>query len=219
MPNPATILLVDDEEAVQKLLTYPLERDGYRVVSPHATATRRSERFGEQPVDLVVLDLALPHPRRPRGLQAAPCYEPTCRSSSSRRATMRWTRCWARARRRRLHHEAVLDSGVPEPRQAALRRASAPSTTRTSRSRSRSTASSIDPARRAVDSTATAVELTYVEFELLSRSCPARGGFTVGGRCSRRSGGLRLPRPADDRRPRAASAREARVDPSDPSSS
>jgi DNA-binding response OmpR family regulator len=32
MANSATILLVDDEEAVQKLLTYPLERDGYRVV-------------------------------------------------------------------------------------------------------------------------------------------------------------------------------------------
>ena len=32
MSNPATILLVDDEEAVQKLLTFPLERDGYRVV-------------------------------------------------------------------------------------------------------------------------------------------------------------------------------------------
>ena len=27
-----TILLVDDEESVQKLLTYPLERDGFRVV-------------------------------------------------------------------------------------------------------------------------------------------------------------------------------------------
>ena len=32
MPERATILLVDDEDAVQKLLTYPLERDGFRVV-------------------------------------------------------------------------------------------------------------------------------------------------------------------------------------------
>jgi len=32
MADSATILLVDDEESVQKLLTYPLERDGYRVV-------------------------------------------------------------------------------------------------------------------------------------------------------------------------------------------
>ena len=28
----ATILLVDDEESIQKLLTYPLEREGYRVI-------------------------------------------------------------------------------------------------------------------------------------------------------------------------------------------
>jgi len=28
MPEPPTILLVDDEDAVQKLLTYPLEREG-----------------------------------------------------------------------------------------------------------------------------------------------------------------------------------------------
>ena len=32
MADPSTILLVDDEESVQKLLTYPLERDGFRVV-------------------------------------------------------------------------------------------------------------------------------------------------------------------------------------------
>src|SRR6187399_2352667 len=32
MTDSSTILLVDDEEAVQKLLAYPLERDGYRVV-------------------------------------------------------------------------------------------------------------------------------------------------------------------------------------------
>ena len=29
MPDSSTILLVDDEEAVQKLLAFPLERDGY----------------------------------------------------------------------------------------------------------------------------------------------------------------------------------------------
>ena len=32
MPESPTILLVDDEDSIQKLLTYPLERDGYRVV-------------------------------------------------------------------------------------------------------------------------------------------------------------------------------------------
>ena len=32
MPNSSTILLVDDEDSIQTLLTFPLERDGYRVV-------------------------------------------------------------------------------------------------------------------------------------------------------------------------------------------
>jgi DNA-binding response OmpR family regulator len=32
MPTSSTILLVDDEESIQTLLTYPLERDGYTVV-------------------------------------------------------------------------------------------------------------------------------------------------------------------------------------------
>ena len=32
MEQRPTVLLVDDEESVQKLLTYPLEREGYRVV-------------------------------------------------------------------------------------------------------------------------------------------------------------------------------------------
>ena len=32
MPENATILLVDDEDSIQKLLTFPLEREGYAVV-------------------------------------------------------------------------------------------------------------------------------------------------------------------------------------------
>src|SRR5216110_2425898 len=59
MADAATILLVDDEESVQKLLTYPLERDGYRVV-PARDGEDALERFSEQHVDLVVLDIMLP---------------------------------------------------------------------------------------------------------------------------------------------------------------
>ena len=59
MVEAATILLVDDEESVQKLLTYPLERDGFRVV--HAWDGEEAlARFAEESVDLVVLDLMLP---------------------------------------------------------------------------------------------------------------------------------------------------------------
>src|SRR6516165_1052582 len=55
----ATILLVDDEESIQKLLTYPLERDGYRVVQAR-DGDEALRRFDEEPIDLVVLDVMLP---------------------------------------------------------------------------------------------------------------------------------------------------------------
>jgi len=55
----ATILLVDDEDAVQKLLTYPLEREGFRVMQAR-DGEEALRRFGAERVDLVVLDLMLP---------------------------------------------------------------------------------------------------------------------------------------------------------------
>jgi DNA-binding response OmpR family regulator len=60
MPEPPTILLVDDEDAVQKLLTYPLEREGFRVVSAR-DGEEALARFGEENPDLVVLDIMLPN--------------------------------------------------------------------------------------------------------------------------------------------------------------
>jgi two-component system, OmpR family, response regulator len=55
----ARILLVDDEQSVQTLLSYPLRRDGYDVVQ--ATDGRQAlDRFDEQQFDLVVLDVMLP---------------------------------------------------------------------------------------------------------------------------------------------------------------
>ena len=57
--HPARILLVDDEQSIQTLLSYPLRKEGYDVVQ--ATDGRQAlERFDEQSFDLVVLDLMLP---------------------------------------------------------------------------------------------------------------------------------------------------------------
>jgi DNA-binding response OmpR family regulator len=55
----ATILLVDDEDAVQKLLTYPLEHEGFRVLQAR-DGDEALRRFESEHVDLVVLDLMLP---------------------------------------------------------------------------------------------------------------------------------------------------------------
>ncbi len=59
MPNSSTILLVDDEDSIQTLLTYPLERDGYRVVQAR-DGEEALRRFADEDVDLVVLDVMLP---------------------------------------------------------------------------------------------------------------------------------------------------------------
>ena len=60
MPDSSsTILLVDDEDSIQALLTYPLERDGYRVVQAR-DGDEALRRFAEEDVDLVVLDIMLP---------------------------------------------------------------------------------------------------------------------------------------------------------------
>jgi DNA-binding response OmpR family regulator len=58
-PGQARILLVDDEQAVQKLLTYPLRKEGYEVVEAR-DGQEALDRFGEERFDLVVLDIMLP---------------------------------------------------------------------------------------------------------------------------------------------------------------
>jgi DNA-binding response OmpR family regulator len=53
------ILLVDDEQSVQKLLAYPLRKDGYDVVSA-LDGREALDRLRDGAFDLVVLDLMLP---------------------------------------------------------------------------------------------------------------------------------------------------------------
>jgi CheY-like chemotaxis protein len=54
-----TILLVDDEDSVRKVLAFPLERDGFAVIQA-ADGEEALEKFSAQPIDLVVLDIMLP---------------------------------------------------------------------------------------------------------------------------------------------------------------
>ena len=53
------ILLVDDEQSVQTLLTYPLRKEGYEVIAA-STGREALARFQEGHFDLVVLDVMLP---------------------------------------------------------------------------------------------------------------------------------------------------------------
>jgi DNA-binding response OmpR family regulator len=60
MPNGSTrILLVDDEQSIQTLLSYPLRKDGYHVTSAQ-DGREALDRFSEARFDLVILDLMLP---------------------------------------------------------------------------------------------------------------------------------------------------------------
>jgi len=55
----ARILIVDDEQSIQTLLSYPLRKDGYHVTSA-LDGSEALRRFEEGRFDLVILDLMLP---------------------------------------------------------------------------------------------------------------------------------------------------------------
>jgi DNA-binding response OmpR family regulator len=166
MPDTATILLVDDEESIQKLLTFPLERDGFRVVPAH-DGEEALDRFGQERVDLVVLDVMLP---RLDGLEV-------CRKL---RATSSVPILMLTARDDELDKVLGLELGaddymtkpfsVREFRsrvRALLRRAAAPRHEPGGDDVIQADGLRIDPARRRVTVDGREVELTYVEFELL----------------------------------------------------
>jgi DNA-binding response OmpR family regulator len=166
MPDTTTILLVDDEDSVQKLLTYPLERDGFRVVAAR-DGEEALARFAEEHVDLVVLDVMLPRLdglevcRRLRAASSVPILMLTARGDELDKV---------------LGLELGADDYMTKPFsvrefrsrvRALLRRATAPRHEPASDEVIQADGLRIDPARRRVDLDGEPVELTYVEFELL----------------------------------------------------
>jgi len=175
MPDSSTILLVDDEDSVQKLLTYPLERDGFRVVQAR-DGEQALRMFGDEHIDLVVLDLMLP---KVDGLEV--CKR--LRADSNVPISMLTAR--GEELDKVLGLELGADDYITKPFsirefrsrvRALLRRAGLPR----ERAREAETIESgelrIDPARRTVELAGEPVQLTYVEFELLTAlaSEPAR---------------------------------------------
>ncbi len=161
----ARILLVDDEESVQKLLRYPLEREGYVVVQAR-DGEEALERFAPGEIDLVVLDVMLPKLdglevcRRLRMQSAVPIIMLTARDDEvdkvlglelgaddyiTKPFSIREFRSRVRAllRRAQLPPVGVRDEAIEVD---SLR---------------------IDLARRSVQVHGGPVQLTYLEFELL----------------------------------------------------
>jgi len=161
-----TVLLVDDEESVQKLLTYPLEREGYRVVQAR-DGEEALRRYREGPVDLVVLDLMLP---RLDGLAV-------CRRLREERSTVPIVMLTARGDEgdKVLGLELGADDYITKPFsirefmsrvRALLRRAQLPPAGSPAQMLEVDGVR-IDTARRTVEARGAPVQLTYLEFELL----------------------------------------------------
>ncbi len=166
MPDSSTILLVDDEEPVQKLLAYPLEREGYRVVQAW-DGEQALERFAAERVDLVVLDVMLPKLdglevcKRLRAQSTVPIIMLTARDDELDTV---------------LGLELGADDYITKPFsirefrsrvRALLRRAATPRMDEPEDEVISANGLEIDLGRRAVEVGGESVQLTYVEFELL----------------------------------------------------
>jgi DNA-binding response OmpR family regulator len=167
MPDSSTILLVDDEDSVQKLLAYPLEREGFRVLQAR-DGEEALERFASEHVDLVVLDVMLPKLdglevcKRLRAESEVPIIMLTARDDELDKV---------------LGLELGADDYITKPfsirefrsRVRALLRRAAVARQVPSSDRDVISADGlqIDLARRSVEVREEPVQLTYVEFELL----------------------------------------------------
>jgi DNA-binding response OmpR family regulator len=176
MPDSSpTILLVDDEDSVRKVLAFPLERDGYDVVQA-ADGEEALEKFDAHPVDLVVLDIMLPRLdglevcKRLRAKSAVPIIMLTARDDELDKV---------------IGLELGADDYITKPFsirefrsrvRALLRRARAPRAgDSVAEERIEHDGLVIDVPRRVVEVRGDPVQLTYVEFELL-RALAAQPG-------------------------------------------
>jgi DNA-binding response OmpR family regulator len=172
-PDSATILLVDDEEAVQKLLTYPLEHEGFRVLQAR-DGEEALRRFEAEHVDLVVLDLMLPKLdglevcRRLRAQSTVPIIMLTARDDELDKV---------------VGLELGADDYITKPfsirefrsRIRALLRRAALGAEGGNRDVIAVGGLAIDLSRRIVELDGRRIDLTYVEFELL-RALVAKPG-------------------------------------------
>jgi DNA-binding response OmpR family regulator len=168
------ILLVDDEESLQKLLSYPLRSDGYEVVAA-ADGQEALDRFDEGSFDLVVLDVMLPRVdgfdvcRKLRARSAVPIIMLTAKAEEfdkvlglelgaddyiTKPFSMREFRSRVKAVLRRAELVRGDDDGDEPLVQGDL---------------------AIDFGKRQVEVREQPVRLTYVEFEILSTLARAPG--------------------------------------------
>ena len=135
-------MLVDDEESIQKLLTYPLEREGYTVVQAR-DGEEALMRFAERSVDLVVIMLTA----RDDEVDKVLGLELGADDYITKPFSIREFRSRIRAVLRRASLLAELGGGTEQTVEADDL--------------------SINPAKRSLTVAGRPVQLTYVEFEVL----------------------------------------------------
>jgi DNA-binding response OmpR family regulator len=161
------ILLVDDEQPIQTLLSFPLQRDGYEVVQA-ADGPEALARFDEQIFDLVVLDVMLP---RMDGLEV-------CRRLRAKGETVPIIMLTAKSEEidKVLGLELGADDYITKPFsmrefrsrvKAALRRSGMARTDTDDERPIEVRGLRIDPGKRTVARNGDVVPTTYVEFEIL----------------------------------------------------
>jgi DNA-binding response OmpR family regulator len=161
------ILLVDDEQPIQTLLSFPLQRDGYEVVQA-SDGREALTRFSEQAFDLVVLDVMMPRMdglevcRRLRARSSVPIIMLTAKSEEIDKV---------------LGLELGADDYITKPFsmrefrsrvKAALRRSGMAQADEDAERPVESRGLRIDPAKRTVTLEGEAIATTFVEFEILN---------------------------------------------------
>jgi DNA-binding response OmpR family regulator len=161
------ILLVDDEQPIQTLLSFPLQRDGYDVVQA-SDGREALTRFSEQAFDLVVLDVMMPRMdglevcRRLRARSSVPIIMLTAKSEEIDKV---------------LGLELGADDYITKPFsmrefrsrvKAALRRSGMAQADEDAERPIEVRGLRIDPAKRTVTLEGESVATTFVEFEILN---------------------------------------------------
>ena len=163
------ILLADDEQSIQTLLSFPLRKDGYEVTTA-SDGREALARFSESKYDLVVLDVMMPRMdglevcRRIRARHNVPIIMLTAKAEEIDKV---------------LGLELGADDYITKPFslrefrsrvRAALRRAGMQTPNEPDAEEQPLSVHEleIDPAKRAVRIRDTSVELTFVEFEILN---------------------------------------------------
>jgi DNA-binding response OmpR family regulator len=165
------ILLVDDEQPIQTLLSFPLQRDGYDVVTV-ADGREALVRFGEQHFDLVVLDLMLP---KMDGLEV--CRRLRAQTGNGKTVPIIMLTARSEEIDKVLGLEIGADDYITKPFslrefrsrvKAVLRRAALARTDPADEAPIDVLDLRIDPVKRSVEVRGEPVQITYVEFEILS---------------------------------------------------